>query len=187
MRLAWDEVDFDTNTIRIVNDPAGRQHTKTAEERIVPMVPILRALLRQLPRHVTSPYVFFRRNGSRYREVKNGFANAVDCAELNPTPRPGETGAAFHQRYERYKVTPHTLRHSGLTLLAEHGIDPWDLMRWGGHKTIQTSMKYIHLARTRKREIERVPVDDIRFIESDVFEAHVYSHVYSEAERSGRG
>ena len=186
LRLTWDDIDFEARTVRIINDPEGRQHTKTVAERTVPMVPMLGALLQALPRHVTSPYVFFRRSGGRWREIKDGFAAAVERAELNPRRRDGESKPRFRQRYDRDKVTPHTLRHSALTLLAEHGTDRWDIMRWAGHKTTQATERYIHLARTRKRQIEPVGIDEIQFVDNAVFEAHVYSHVYSRAERSGR-
>ena len=129
LRLTWDDIDFEARTERIINDPEGRQHTKTVAERTVPMVPMLGALLQTLPRHVTSPHVFFRRSGGRWREIKDGFAAAVERAELNPRRRDGESKPRFRQRYDRDKVTPHTLRHSALTLLAEHGTDRWDIMR----------------------------------------------------------
>ena len=68
MRLKWDDIDYETATVRIINDPAGRQHTKTAAERLVPMVPLLRSVFSSLPRHVTTPNVFFRRDGSAWRQ-----------------------------------------------------------------------------------------------------------------------
>ena len=150
------------------------------------MVPMLRSVLGALPRHVATANLFFRRGGQPWRDVRNGFASAVERAELNPTQGVGETDAQFRQRFERDKVTVHTLHHSALTLLAEHGTNQWDIMRWAGHKTAQTSLRYINLAGTRKRQIEHVPVDEIPFVDSPVFERHVYHRVYQGRKRGGR-
>lgn len=42
-------------------------------------------------------------------------------------------------------VTPHGLRHSGITHLARKGLDIYKLRDWARHKDIQTTQMYIHL------------------------------------------
>jgi integrase len=54
---------------------------------------------------------FVEWNGQPVKSVKNGFARAVDVAELDLTDG---------------NVTPHTLRHTAATWLMQHGTDPWE-------------------------------------------------------------
>jgi len=44
----------------------------------------------------------------------------------------------------RFKVTPHVLRHSALTLLAREGVNLIDLKYLAGHQDVSTTMIYIH-------------------------------------------
>jgi hypothetical protein len=40
----------------------------------------------------------------------------------------------------------HTLRHSYGTHAARFGVNPWQLMEWMGHKRIDETMGYVHVA-----------------------------------------
>jgi site-specific recombinase XerD len=44
----------------------------------------------------------------------------------------------------KFKITPHALRHSALTILAKSGVDLIDLKYLAGHQSINTTMIYIH-------------------------------------------
>jgi len=44
----------------------------------------------------------------------------------------------------KFKVTPHALRHSALTLLAKSGVELIDLKYLAGHQDLSTTMIYIH-------------------------------------------
>ena len=46
------------------------------------------------------------------------------------------------------QFTPHTLRHLRLTDLARAGVDLHDLATFAGHRSIDTTMQYIHLSGT---------------------------------------
>ncbi len=59
----------------------------------------------------------------------------------------------------------------------------WDSMRWAGRETTQPFERYIHLAATRERQIERVPVDEIAFVDSPILDAHVCHPVCQGGER----
>ena len=44
------------------------------------------------------------------------------------------------------KVTPHVMRHTGITKLVEAGIDLPTIQRISGHKTLAMVMRYVHLS-----------------------------------------
>jgi integrase len=47
----------------------------------------------------------------------------------------------------------HTLRHTFGTHAALFGVNPWRLMTWLGHKRIDETMRYVHVADSHRREI----------------------------------
>lgn len=78
----------------------------------------------------------------------------------------GETGRAKHEenvvkrlmeRVCRKAGLPesgwHRLRHSFGTHAATFGVNPWRLMTWMGHKRVDETMLYVHLAEQHRREI----------------------------------
>lgn len=50
----------------------------------------------------------------------------------------------------------HTLRHSFGTHAALFGVNPWRLMTWMGHKRIDETMLYVHVAGAHQRELPEV-------------------------------
>src|SRR5690349_9205248 len=49
----------------------------------------------------------------------------------------------------------HRLRHSFGTHAALFGVNPWRLMTWMGHKRIDETMLYVHVAEQHRREIPK--------------------------------
>src|SRR5215471_3957778 len=47
----------------------------------------------------------------------------------------------------------HTLRHSYGTHAALFGVNPWRLQAWLGHKRIDETMLYVHVAENHRREL----------------------------------
>jgi integrase len=47
----------------------------------------------------------------------------------------------------------HRLRHSFGTHAAAFGVNPWRLMTWMGHKRVDETILYVHLAEQHRREI----------------------------------
>ena len=45
------------------------------------------------------------------------------------------------------KVSPHTLRHTFATQKAEKGVSTYQLQRWLGHASLQTTQIYVHLSK----------------------------------------
>jgi integrase len=54
-------------------------------------------------------------------------------------------------------LTPHTLRHTYLTILNENGITGFDLAEIAGHKNLSTTRLYVHpTANDLSRKVEAI-------------------------------
>jgi hypothetical protein len=60
----------------------------------------------------------------------------------------------------------HTLRHTFGTHAALFGVNPWRLQSWMGHKRIDETMIYVHVAENHRREIPQ-PILDAAEAETD--------------------
>ena len=52
----------------------------------------------------------------------------------------------------------HSLRHSFGTHAALFGVNPWRLMSWMGHKRIDETMLYVHVAAVHQRALPQAVV-----------------------------
>ena len=85
-----------------------------------------------------------------------------------------EEGMKFSDGQMRYKIHRicrqaglpekgwHILRHSFGTHAALFGINPWRLMTWMGHKRIDETMKYVHIAENHMRKLPEPIIDAAR-------------------------
>ncbi len=48
------------------------------------------------------------------------------------------------------------LQHTFATHAATFGINPWTLNAWLGHKAMEETMRYVHVARHHRREVPAV-------------------------------
>lgn len=130
--LQWTQVDFLAGTIKL--NPPGRAQTKK-KRPVVPMTDKLRAHLRRWHRKSNSPYVVARL-GEGVESIKNSFASACETAGLDG-------------------VTPHTLRHTCGTWLAQAGVDLWKIAGWLGHSLARTTELYAHHHPAHMQEAKR--------------------------------
>lgn len=131
LNLEWDDINFDTMMIRVRNIPGTRKRTKTGEERYVPIIPELYETLKHIEHHPTSNWVFCRKDGSQWREVKFSLKGALKAAGI-PTDGPNN-------------VTLHTFRHSFASHHAMRGTPLPIIQKLMGHKTFATTQRYAHL------------------------------------------
>lgn len=62
----------------------------------------------------------------------------------------------------------HTLRHTFGTHAAHFGVNPWRLMHWMGHKRLDETMRYVHLAEAHKRPLpEHIVAAGRRIVDPD--------------------
>jgi len=119
--LTWDQVDLAAGTIRYL--PIGR--TQTAKQRpIVPIPRPLALLLRRARKTAVNPYVITWRNRP-VESCRTGFRTLASRADLAG-------------------VTPHVLRHTAGTWMAQRGVDTWQISGFLGHSEARTTALYKH-------------------------------------------
>jgi site-specific recombinase XerD len=119
--LTWDCIDFDRRTLTI-------PLSKNGELRHVPLNDEALSALRAAQECSNDqPYVFLNRYGQRLVSPREWFDPAVKAAGLN----------AF---------TWHCLRHTFASRLVMAGVDLRTVQELMGHKTIQMTVRYAHLA-----------------------------------------
>lgn len=119
--LEWRQVDLVAG--RIDFNPPGRERTSKGR----PIIPIPRGLLwflRAAHRRATTKSVLAY-EGARIGDVKKGFAGAARKAKLAG-------------------VTPHTLRHTAGTWMAQRGVPLREIAGWLGHTDARTTELYAH-------------------------------------------
>jgi integrase len=122
--LKWDNVDLKHGFILL-------EVTKNGERREIPINQTLHDTLATLPRHISSPYVFWQGEGKAYQDVKRSFNSA--CR------RAGIKDFRFHD-----------LRHTFASQLVMAGIDLTTVKELLGHKAVTMTMRYAHLAPAHK-------------------------------------
>jgi integrase len=121
LSLKWDQVD---RANRIINLP----NTKSGKPLRIPLNDWAAEILEQAPRHLRSPYIFFRPcNGKRFTDLRQGFKAALVRAELDPS------------------IRIHDLRHTCASWLAAKGVPTSVLKDLLGHSTLAMVSRYSHL------------------------------------------
>jgi integrase len=142
--LRWrEDVDLIAKTIT-VNQQTRNGQTTTPKGRTRRTVPMTATLLGALKRLETIREGFVVRNldGSAKTD------NQADAAMRRICRRAGLPVRLFH-----------TLRHTFGTHAALFGVNPWRLQAWMGHKRIDETMLYVHVAEAHHRELPEVVRD----------------------------
>ena len=131
LNLQWKNVDLTNGIIYLLD-------TKNNECREVLMNDIVRKALQNIPKHKESPYVFCRKSGKPYQDVRKSFDTALRKCDI----------IDFHF---------HDLRHTFASQLVMMGVDLKTVQELMGHKTIEMTLRYSHLSQPHKR----AAVDDL--------------------------
>jgi integrase len=152
--LLWDDVDFEANVIHVrriqLRDGSLSEFTKTAAGvRSIPISPLLREML--LAWRVRCP----RKDGQLERVFP-----APGVARAWPLPRQGGGGPLVYGNFrKRYwapmlkrlglpAVTPHSARHSFISVLQAQGVEVGRVAKLAGHKNaVVTLSHYTHAMR----------------------------------------
>lgn len=122
LSLRWPQVDLDRG--RIDFNPPGRKRTAKAR----PIIPIPRGLLwflvKARDRGTELGYVI-NDSGKPLGDIKRSFTTACAKAGIED-------------------VTPHTLRHTAGTWMAQRGVDLWQIAGYLGHSHERTTELYSH-------------------------------------------
>ena len=122
INLKWDDLDFERDLIHIKSSKGGK-------DRVVFLHENLEKSLKSFGKG-ESKYIFISERGGLYdkRSVQSIVSNASKKAKITK------------------RVTPHTLRHSFATHLLEAGADIRYIQKLLGHKNLQTTQIYTHVA-----------------------------------------
>jgi len=136
-QLAQDDFDLIARTIT-VNQQTRHGQTTTPKGRTRRTIPMTEALYTALKRLETIREGFVVRNldGSQKTDGQ------ADAAMIRMCRRAGLPREGFHR-----------LRHSFGTHAALFGVNPWRLQAWMGHKRIDETMLYVHVAENHRRDI----------------------------------
>jgi integrase len=125
LKLKWEQVDLKHGFIHL-------NITKNDERRDVPISDTLKHTLSGLIRHTSVPYVFYNpKTGNRYKDIKKTFKTALRRCKI---------------LYFRF----HDLRHTFASQLVMAGVDLTTVKELMGHKDIQMTLRYAHLAPLHK-------------------------------------
>jgi len=136
--LRWrEDVDLIARTLT-VNQQTRHGQTTTPKGRTRRTIPMTDALYPALKRLETIREGFVVRNldGSQKTDGQ------ADAAMIRVCRRAGLPREGFHR-----------LRHSYGTHAALFGVNPWRLQAWMGHKRIDETMLYVHVAEHHRRDI----------------------------------
>jgi integrase len=126
LSLTWPQVDARKRLITLAK-------TKNHERRIIPLNDQALEVLRTLPRHVESPYVFRDQYGRPYKRIVKGFREACKRANI------------IDFRF-------HDLRHTFASHLVMRGVPLRTVQELLGHKTGQMTLRYTHLSTPHLQE-----------------------------------
>lgn len=139
--LRWADVNLAAGVMTIKHNYSdGEDATPKGGEALpVGLTPDLAGILAALPRE--GEHVLYREVQGRARGKHK--AQRTHHSEHSLTYRLNQVQA----RAGLPETGPHLLRHSGLTILARRGCDPWRLQAHARHARLATTQKYVHLAR----------------------------------------
>lgn len=113
LALTWDRVDLVGRRINFAEP--GRATTRKGRS-LVPINDTLLAALQEAQQHAVTEWVI-EYAGGQVGSVKHAFHRAAEAAGLKD-------------------VTPHTLRHTAATWMAQKGVSLWDIAGFLGHSSL---------------------------------------------------
>lgn len=119
--LRWSDIDFANNTILV-------RRLKNGDDSLLMMTNALRTVMERRVASKIDNYVFPTKSGKDKANI-NWFADVVERAGIDV-----EVG----------KVTSHTFRHSAATRLLRAGMDIRKVQKFLGHKSINSTIVYLH-------------------------------------------
>jgi len=152
-KLHVEDVDFGSGMITF-------RDTKTHSNRVVPIAPPLQDVFRTYLKNLEGEILFPSNRASGYME-KSSWGN-----EFNRRLR--DLG------FKRRGVVLYSLRHSFITRLIEEDVNIFKIQRLAGHKQIDTTAGYVHLAtKDLKNAIAKLPL-----IQKQADPQEMINHIY---------
>ena len=127
LNLKWSDIDRKTRIIQVLKTKGGKMlhlHINAPMEKI----------LKSIPRHISSDYVFCQRSGKPWKDLRGSLKAALKKAGIEK------------------KVTLHPLRHTFASHLVMAGEDLYTVSKLLGHSSLEMTQRYAHLTPKHKAE-----------------------------------
>ena len=141
VHLFWNDINTGLNTLKVTSKPELGFYPKRWEEREVPVPTHLIERLEKHPHHRTSRFVFPSPRGNRDLHMLDKCKNIAERAELN---------------IEKFDLK--TFRSTYATRMLRAGFDPRTIQHWMGHKSLETTMRYLSPARDIHDRLNKVDI-----------------------------
>lgn len=141
MYLFWRDLNLKLRTVRVVSKPELRFFPKRWEEREVPVPVDLAQVLASHPQSIDSPFVFPSPTGNREQNFLRR------CKEV--ATRAGLDASMFDLK---------TFRSTYATSMLRSGFDIRTVQHWMGHKSVETTMRYLVPAQDVHDRLDRIAI-----------------------------
>ena len=141
MYLFWKDLNLKLRTVRVVSKPDLGFSPKRWEEREVPVPVDLARLLANHPQSIDSPFVFPSPTGNREQNFLRR------CKEI--ATRAGLDASTFDLK---------TFRSTYGTSMLRSGFDVRTVQHWMGHKSLETTMRYLAPAQDVHDRLDRIAI-----------------------------
>jgi len=123
---------------------------KGAKDRYIPLADSTLAVLRACWSSHRNPKFLFPAEGRNHQD------GSKSKTHMSISTIQGATKKITKQLNFGKKVSPHTLRHSYATHLLEAGVSLKAIQKYLGHKSLQTTMIYLHLTETAEADARQI-------------------------------
>ena len=144
MFLRWSDVNFELRTVRVTSKPELGFYPKRWEDREIP-APV--ELVEELRKHTHRPncqFVFPSPTGNREQHMLDHCKSIAKRAKLDPT-----------------KFDLKTFRSTYATGMLRRGFDVRTVQHWMGHKSLETTMRYLAPATDVHDELDLVTIPSV--------------------------
>lgn len=141
VHLFWDDINFTLNTLRVTAKADLGFSPKRWEEREVPVPQQLTRLLKAHPVRKNGRFVFPSPRGNRELHMLDKCKGIAERAKLNPE--------RFHLR---------KFRSTYATRMLRAGFDVRTVQHWMGHKSLETTMRYLSPAKDVHDRLDKVQI-----------------------------
>ena len=141
MFLHWSDVNFELRTVRVTAKPETGFYPKRWEDREVPAPVELIEELRKHPHRPKCQFVFPSPTGNREQHMLDHCKSVATHAKLDPA-----------------KFDLKTFRSTYATGMLRRGFDVRTVQHWMGHKSLETTMRYLAPATDVHDELDLVTI-----------------------------
>jgi len=141
MKLRWGDINFKDST-GFLGD------TKNGTSRELHFPPVVMAELKRFQEVGTGLIFPSTEKPSQPMDIRKAWAKALKAAQISDKDTFNADGSIKQEKF-----TFHCLRHGFCSALSDSGKGINQIAKLAGHKSIQTTMRYIHQDREQKRQI----------------------------------